>query len=277
MVADIARRQPRAGRAIFLLDQTGFASVELSLVNRILDRLPAAEVILTFASDMLINMLRQAPKFITAVSPLQLGESKIDEMLAHKSGAGGRALIQRVLRNQIRDTTKATFDTPFFIRPAQSRRALWFLHLSRHPTARDVMVQCHWDIHNTFEHYGRGDFGMLGWDSFIELDSVPLFCFDELDGKNMHDGLLDSMPSQLYSLAAEEPVSVGVIRHSLANETAARFMDLDRVIVQLAKEKQIDILTAEGKVRGRNLKRLHHTDRIARPAQAIFSILSRVR
>ena len=54
-------------------------------------------------------------------------------------------------------------------------------------------------------------------------------------------------------------------------------MDLDRVIVQLAKEKQIDILTAEGKVRGRNLKRLHHTDRIARPAQAIFSILSRVR
>ena len=226
---------------------------------------------------MLINMLRQAPKFITAVSPLQLGESKIDEMLAHKSGAGGRALIQGVLRNRIRDATKATFDTPFFIRPGQSRRALWFLHLSRHPTARDVMVQCHWDIHNTFEHYGRGDFGMLGWDSFIELDSVPLFCFDELDGKHMHDGLLESMPTQLYSLAAEEPVSVEVMRHSLANETAARFMDLDRVIVQLAKEKQINILTAEGKVRGRNLKRLHHTDRIARPAQAIFSILSRVR
>ena len=277
IVADIARRQPRAGRAIFLLDQTGFANVELSLVSRILDRLPAAEVILTFAADMLVNTLRQEQKYITAVAPLQLTESKVDEMLAYKGGAGGRALIQRVLRNQIRDTTKATFDTPFFIRPGQSRRALWFLHLSRHPTARDVMVQCHWDIHNTFEHYGRGDFGMLGWDSLIDLDSMPLFCFDELDGNNMHDGLLDSMPSQLYSLASEEPVSVGVIRHSLANDTAARFTDLDEAIIRLAKEQDIDILTSDGKTRGRNLKRLHHTDMIARPAQPIFSVLSRSR
>ena len=29
------------------------------------------------------------------------------------------------------------YDTPFFVRPRQSRRALWFLHLSRHPARSD--------------------------------------------------------------------------------------------------------------------------------------------
>lgn len=277
IVEDIERRQPRAGRAIFLLDQTGFATVELALVSRILDRLPAAEVILTFAADMLINTLRQDPKYISAIAPLQLTESQVEEMLSYKDGLGGRAMIQRVLRNQIRDSTKATYDTPFFIRPGQSRRALWFLHLSRHPTARDVMVQCHWDIHNTFEHYGRGDFGMLGWDSMIDLDAMPLFSFGELDGRQMHDGLLDSMPTQLYSLASAEPVSIETVRHRLANDTAARFKDLDDVIVRLAKEKEIDILNADGGMRGRNLTRLRHTDRIAIPKQPIFPVLTRNR
>lgn len=277
IITDIARRQPRAGRAIFLLDQTGFATVELALVSRILDRLPAAEVILTFAADMLINTLRQDPKYISAIAPLQLTESQVDEMLSYKNGLGGRAMIQRVLRNQIRDSTKATYDTPFFIRPGQSRRALWFLHLSRHPTARDVMVQCHWNIHNTFEHYGRGDFGMLGWDSLVDLESMPLFSFGELDGRQMHDGLLDSMPKQLYSLASEETVSVETIRHRLANETAARFEDLDNVMIRLAREKEIDILNADGGMRGRNIKRLNQTDRVAIPRQPIFPTLTRSR
>ena len=40
ILAEIRRRQPRAGRAIFLLDQTGFSQVELELVNRIFRELP---------------------------------------------------------------------------------------------------------------------------------------------------------------------------------------------------------------------------------------------
>ena len=48
IIAAIRRRQPRAGRAIFLLDQTGFSRVELALVARILRELRTAEVILTW-------------------------------------------------------------------------------------------------------------------------------------------------------------------------------------------------------------------------------------
>ena len=35
IIADVARRQPRAGRALFFLDQTGFAQVEIELISRI--------------------------------------------------------------------------------------------------------------------------------------------------------------------------------------------------------------------------------------------------
>ena len=64
IISEISRRQPRAGRAIFLLDQTGFSQVELELVARIQRELPGAEVILTFAADALVNHLAETPQLI---------------------------------------------------------------------------------------------------------------------------------------------------------------------------------------------------------------------
>ena len=97
---------------------------------------------------------------VKAVAPLDPTEARLHELTDLNDEVGGRALVQRTLRDHIRIVTGATYDTPFFVRPRQSRRALWFLHLSRHPTARDVMIQRHWDLQNTFEHYGSGDFDM---------------------------------------------------------------------------------------------------------------------
>ena len=262
ILRSIKQRQPRAGRAIFLLDQAGFAQVELSLVYRILNELPAAEVILTFAADALVNHLATTPEIIKAASPLQLTGSQISDLIQNKEGAGGRALVQRTLRNHIRIVTGAEYDTPFFIRPRGSRRALWFLHLSRHPTARDVMIQLHWDIQNRFEHYGPGDFGMLGWDALRDSSNLLLFRFDDLDKKRMQDQLLDSLPGKLYSLVSEQPVTVDAMRHMFANQTAARFSDLDEILLQLVREKEFQILDPKGKARSRSLKRLKPTDRI---------------
>ncbi len=272
----IRQRQPRAGRAIFLLDQTGFSRVELALVGRILFELPAAEVILTFAADVLTNHLAETPQIIKSVAPLQMTEAKIRELIEQRDGHGGRALIQRTLRDHVRLMTGATFDTPFFIRPRQSRRALWFLHLSRHPTARDVMVQLHWENHNTFEHYGPGDFGMLGWDA-LQPNYIPLFNFEELEALQLQRQLLESMPRRLFGLAAEEPIAVEALRYALANETAARFSDLDETLLTLAREREIEILSADGTRRSRALKRLRATDRIGFPDTLLLPGFSRLR
>lgn len=274
IVAEIRRRQPRAGRSIFLLDQTGFSQVALHLVARIFRELPAAEVILTFAADALVNHLAERQALIKAVAPLELTESRMYELVEQRDGVGGRALVQRTLRDHIRRVTGATYDTPFFVRPRLSRRALWFLHLSRHPTARDVMIQRHWDISNTFEHYGPGDFGMLGWEA-LHSKTLPLFHFEEFEAEEVQDQLLNSMPSELFGLASENPVTVDTMRHMFANRTTARFSDLDKTVLKLFREKEIEILDPDGRVRSRNLERLRSTDRIAIPTMLLFPGFSR--
>ena len=266
IIADVLRRQPRAGRAIFLLDQTGFSQVELALVARILNRLPRAEVILTFASDALINHLSERPQLIQAVAPIELSESQVHDLIQMRNGDGGRAVVQRVMRQHIRGKTGATYDTPFFIRPSQSRRALWFLHLSRHPTARDVMVQCHWNSSNTFEHYGPGDFDMLGWDTLKDLNpgTLPMFHFADLDAQEMRAQLLNSMPAELHALAAEDPITVDKMRHMLANKTAARFRTSMKSSSGLrGRGRSIFLIRRAG--RERHSDQLSSTDLIAIP------------
>ena len=275
ILKSIRQRQPRSGRAIFLLDQTGFSQVQLALVSRIFNELPAAEVILTFAADALVNHLAQTPQIAKAVAPLQLTDSQIQDLIQLGNGDGGRALVQRTLRDHARIVTGAVYDTPFFIRPGTSRRALWFLHLSRHPTARDVMIQQHWNIHNTFEHYGRGDFGMLGWDTLKDSGTLPLFKFGELDQQQMQGQLLESLPRELFGLVSEMPVTMDALRHMIANRTAARFSDLDRTILRLVEEREFAILNPDGKVRSRSLKRLSPTDRVALPSTFWLPGLSR--
>lgn len=274
VIAEIRRRQPRAGRAIFLLDQRGFSRVATDLVARIFRELPAAEVILTFAADALVNFLKNTPEIVRSVAPIELTDTQINDLIELKSGDGGRALVQRALRQHIRSKTKAPYDAPFFIKPRQSRRALLFLHLSRHPTARDVMIQCHWSSRNTFEHYGPSGFGMLGWDA-LQDGTLPLFRFDESEGQEMHRQLLDSMPEKLYSLASEVPVTVDDFRHAFANETAARFSDLDKVVLELSGQKEFEILDASGKKRRSNLQRLDPTDRIVLPKKPLLPGISR--
>ena len=274
ILAEIRRRQPRVGRSIFLLDQTGYSQVALKLVRRIFDQLPAAEVILTFGAEHLIDSLSLTPKMLRAVAPLQMTESQIQDMIEQKEVARGRAIAQRYFRPHIREVTGATYDTPFFVRPQQSRRALWLLHLSHHPVARDVMIQRHWAHRNTFEHYGHGDFNMLGLDA-LESKTLPQFNFHKIDEKNMRSGLLNSMPHRIARLVSQQAATIDTIRHAFANETAARYEDLDDVILKLFREKEFDILRPDGKLRLRSLKRIEPTDRIALPSTLLFPALSR--
>ena len=119
ILQSIKARQPRAGRALFLLDQTGFGQVELALVQQIFSELAAAEVILTFAADALINHLATTPQIVSAVRPLELDESRIRELIRARDENTSRAVVQRALRDHVRHGTGAVYDTPFFIRPDQ--------------------------------------------------------------------------------------------------------------------------------------------------------------
>lgn len=248
----------------------------MDLVARIFRKLPAAEVILTFAVDALINFLEETPSIIKAVAPIALPQARVRELIEERDGRGGRALAQRTLCDHIRTRTSATYDTPFFIRPRRSRRALWFLHLSRHPTARDVMIQRHWEISNTFEHYGPGDFGMLGWEG-LHSKTLPLFHFTGHDAEQLRANLLNSLPEKLFGLVSEHPITVDTMWHMLANKTAARFSDLDQTVLRLFRERELRILDPDGKVRSHSLRRLRSSDQIALPDTLLLPGFSRRR
>ena len=63
------------------------------------------------------------------------------------------------------------------------------------------MVRCHWDI-NAFEHYGSGDFGMLGWDALKDPNQLQLFQFGEIERDQLRKQLLNSMPREFFKLAS---------------------------------------------------------------------------
>lgn len=264
ILTQIKKRQPRAGRSLFLLDQCGYSRVALQDVGDILRELTRAEVILTFAADSLINFLHERPEFVKAVSPLEMSDTDVRELLELRKSVSGKALVQRAIRERIRRVTGARFDTPFFIRPVASGRALWFVHLSRHPTARDVMIQRHWELADTFEHFGPGGLKMLGWDERAEY---PLFGFGAHERTLVHRQLIESVPAEIHALAAESPVTVDTLRAVLANQTAAPFDLLDAALLELYKGKEIEIRAASGSLRGQSATRLNLTDLIALPRQ----------
>ena len=116
---------------------------------------------------------------------------------------------------------------------------------------------------------------MLGWDA-LNSETLPLFHFEELDAEAMHRQLLNSMPKELFSLASEEPVTIDTMRHMFANRTAARFSDLDSVVLELSEKKEIEILRPDGTVRSRALRRvkLHRPDYISHTAIAAGNFTS---
>ena len=275
IISDIKRRQPFAGRALFLLDQKGYSRVELELVRRIFNELANAEVILTFAADDLIDRLVERPQMYAAVRPIELEAVDIRDLIELKQGDGGKALVQRAFRDHIRERTGATYATPFFIRPRESRKALWFVHLSRHPVARDVMVQCHWNNFNTFEHHGSGGLDMMGWDP-LRSGLLPLFGFSAFDADLLHQQLVDTIPDEITNFDLSSPLPVRQFHAAVANHTAGRFSDIDRALSVLASAGEFDILTKDGKLRQRGLTRLYPSDMIALPQNPMFPGWSRM-
>ena len=275
IINEIKNRQPRSGRAIFLLDQKGYSDVHLSTIRKILDQLPAVEIILMVAVDSMLNFLKKNRPLIKAYDALGLPDAKVLELLEEKDKPDGIAAAQRILLQHLKNRTNAPFYTPFFIRPEESHRTHWFIHLSKHPTARNVMIERHWEHQNRFQHYGHGGIGMMGFDAVVDAalkrnKTVPLFNFAQHDEERMLEQLLESLSRELQGLASEEPITVDAVRYKLANETAAKFSDLNKAIIQLLEAKEIRILNSEGKLIRPRI-RLKPTDRIALPENLGFS------
>jgi three-Cys-motif partner protein len=248
------RNRGRAHRSIFFLDQYGYGDVPFEAIRRILD-LENPEIILTFSVDYLINYLNENEAFLKAVLPVELSVRQVQEMLGFKVQKEARWLIQNFLYRHLMKSTGAPFYTCFFIKSPESHRSYWLVHISKHPRARDEMARLHWSMSNHFIHHGRSGLRMLGFDPDQVIEQVPLdFMFDDDAEARSKEALLSELPSLIFSPSelGTRPVTVGQLFKRVCNETPATTLLISDALVKLRAEREIEILSKEGRPRPRS-------------------------
>lgn len=251
VINEVERRSPKAGRAIFLLDQYGYDKVPLDTINRIFKKFKGAEVILNFNVDALINFLddKNLQDFerktgITGVISKEMFDRETRP-------ANYRRLIQTALHQHIVKGSGAGYFTPFFIRPENGHGDYWLLHLSQHPKARDVMASAHWKYNNHFAHYGGAGFNMLSAGYSAKIDDADKlqrgFLFDNMAERLSIETMLEQIPR--YLAEAKEAISFETFFAERINSTPATKAMIEKTVLKLVHEKEIVIATESGKIR----------------------------
>lgn len=252
-----------------MLDQYGYKEVPLGLLRRIFSRFENAEIILTFAVDHLVDFLidsRQSKSTLEGTD-LHLPFESI-KSVKETEGPEWKRAIQLALHEQIPKTSKAGYYTPFFIQSPESHRGYWLVHLSNHPTARDVMTELHWQKHNYFEHFGKAGFRMLAYDPRKDFESQGYltFKFDSPARALTADAVREDIPRRLLA-AHRDGVSVGEFLASVSNETPATRAIIKEVIQELSRNSEIELRAKSGRrrQRGANPDSDDMTRTVARP------------
>lgn len=262
-------QKARAGRSIFLLDQFGYKQVPLQICRQLFETLPKSEVILTFAIDWLIDYMSENSSYMAALAPIEISEQQIKKYISTKGQKEHRYIVQRLLKEHLRAVTAAPYFTPFFIRSAEAGRDLWLIHLSKHPTARNVMTSSHWTIQNASIHQGKAGLHMLGfdphWDEALPLD----FNFDGDAEAQIGYALMHDIPYRVERLDGFGAITFDAFQSDVANDTAARIDQLQKALMNLHKEGDIEIITPSGQLK-RPDAALKNTDRIRLSRQLIL-------
>ncbi|MDP3759732.1 MAG: three-Cys-motif partner protein TcmP [Ramlibacter sp.] len=248
-VAEARRRSPRAGRAVFILDQYGYDSVPLAAIQTIFS-LHRAEVILTFAVDALINFLSEKnlsdfQRKTGIQAPITARE--LDEM---KKTPGWRLYLQSGLYQGITRESGAEYFTPFFIRSERGHGDFWLVHLSRHWKARDVMTTTHWKHHNHFIHYGDAGLDMFATGYAARIDDADrpqrAFEFDDVAKTRSIDSMLAQIPRAIATYPAG--VRFQDFFESRVNLTPATRQMISLTVLQLASLGELEVIREDGKI-----------------------------
>lgn len=267
------KENQRVGRSIFVLDQFGYRDVPMASVKSIFSKLDRPEIILTFAIDSFLNYLREESSAFEIYRQFGVDDRFLSEWNANKSDeAFGRLVTQRALMSNIQRDSGAEFFTPFMLWSSTDNRWMMLAHLSRHQAARDKMLGVHWDIQNSFRHFGRGSLFSLGFDVRLIESKDALFNFANEDRERLQAELLQELPGEIHSCMQGQSISIESLLERIGNRTAATNDDLFGVLTELAQAKEFEVMSSKGTVK-RSSSRIKTSDRLVLPAQkTLFSI-----
>lgn len=267
----------RAHRSLFFLDQYGWSAVTFATIRRIMGSLQNPEVILTFMVDHLVNLLNAKMIDTPGLAAVDLNRSDVRDLLEMKEQRGWKRLIQNTLYQHIQRNTGADFYSPFFIHPeGGSNRDYWLLHLSRHHQAREEMGKIHWELENTFEHFGRAGFNSLGFVPGQDVCEGMLdFGFDDNARARSEGAVVDQVARMLHARASSgaKPLTKKLLFSANCNDTPVVSSIVDVSLAKLRETKDVRIVSPEGAVR-RSAESFGWNDRIELLDQRdFFSVL----
>lgn len=255
----------RTHKAIFVLDQYGYADVPFVTIQQLFKDLPNAEVILTFAVDWLIDYLSIKPGHVercqSRLDSLGIGCS-VEELLTIRDQGGRhwRLLIQDLLSEELSRSCGANYYTRYFIQTEkntgkQSHRSIWLVHMSMHEVARDEMVKVHWDIanevsmHSGFQGIDEAGVKSLGYTTHKDAKLGQLnfdYSFDRVAEEASIGVLLSQLPDLLWK---REQCTFSAMMGEIANYTPVSSRIIREVLNHLLKSRDIKVTSTEGVVR----------------------------
>lgn len=241
-------RSPRSGRALFVLDQYGYAAVPMHCLHDIFAKLKHAEVILTFYIDALLTYLdkKNLTDFEeTTGIATSVRAAEIDEI---KQSPRWRVHLQSSLYQSLTSQCAAQFYTPFFVRPERGHGDFWLLHLSQHWKARDVMATTHWLHHNHFAHYGRAGFHMFSTGYIGKFDDENKlqmgFDFSEVAATVSKEAMMEQIPAMLFD--GDEGMTFEQFFLKLINTTPATRSMVESTLLELHQSGEIRLVDEHG-------------------------------
>jgi three-Cys-motif partner protein len=255
IVLAVRARSPRAGRAIFLLDQYGWSQVAFRSIRTILQELQKAEIFLTFSVDALIDYLAERSLEMKAFGEIDVDPELVRRLIQTKQEeqAGYRTLIQNGLYSHVQLATGAPFYSPFFIKSPDAHRSYWFIHLSKHREARNEIGMIHWNENNTTIHHGSAGLNALGFAPGGDVDQMTMgYLFDGHAKDLSRARLTEQLPSLIYdAVAAGAPPTLEQVFGLRCNDTPVVRELLEEVLLSLRSEGELSIIDATGRAKPR--------------------------
>jgi three-Cys-motif partner protein len=246
------KNKGRAHRSLFFLDQYGWSAIKLATVRQIMTNLANPEVVMTFMVDNLVNLLSEKTSDLKALSAIDYTREDARALMDMKGQKGWKRIIQNTVYAHIQETTGAPFYTPFFIHPEESHRDYWLIHLAKHHQAREEMGKIHWDINNTFEHFGNAGLNALGFDPSVDMRQGMMdYTFDDDARSRSEKELLEQLPRLIHQATASgAPVTKKALFQTRCNDTPVIADILDNQLAALRDCGEIMILNPKNDARG---------------------------
>lgn len=266
----------RSHRALFILDQYGYSSVSMLQLQRVFAALPNAEILLTFATDWIIDYISNKESYIKQMeSQLRslglITNSYHIDLKEIKENPRWRRVAQIALSESIRANSGAKHYRPFFIKTADSHRTYWFIHLSQHVIACDEMTKVHWDNQNCFTHPGGAGLQMAGYspdmDEEISQQTGFDFEFDEYAESLSISSLEQELPTYLFF---QGPMTFRELLEKIVNTTPADSSIIKGILGKLISCNDIAVSCSKTGSSRRKGNSIQLTDLIEPVQRSIF-------